>query len=343
MQSPMIQGKPMDMSPETIIMSTATAYRKSQALYCVVKYDVPNHIGEEPTCVREVAKKVGVNGDALFRIMRALSSFGIFTEMEGGMFTHTPASRILKDPNGMVNGVNLACNPIIFKMWANLDETMKEGTAQGYQCTGEPNFWQYMQKNKDIQITFKKTMGSFGQVFQHTVLKEIMPEFAQFNRVVDVGGSHGMILREILKCNPTIQEGICFDLPHVLGNVPCPDQRYKEVGGSFFECVPDADCYVVKFILHDWKDSSCVEILKNIAKSMKPNGKIYVFDNVITSMNDPNSTVLLDIQMMHLFDGKERTREDFNKMATDSGLVVDKFKTYPNQMGMIVMSKPTTQ
>lgn len=141
-------------------------------------------------------------------------------------------------------------------------------------------------------------------------------DFGKFGRIVDVGGGRGGLLAEILKAYPSLK-AVLFDQPQVVANpeylrVAGVLDRCELVGGNFFESVPEgADAYVLKRIIHDWNDDRSVSILRNCRDAVVDGGRVIVVDAVVAAGNEFHSSKLMDLLMMVLLNGRERTEADF--------------------------------
>ncbi len=143
--------------------------------------------------------------------------------------------------------------------------------------------------------------------------------------VADIGGGNGSQISQILQKQPDLK-GILFDLPHVIeranGNIQSAglSDRCDLVGGSFFESVPDgADIYMMRHIIHDWDDEKCLTILKNCHQAMPPEGKLLVVESVIPPGNEPFGGKLLDLVMLLIPGGKERTEVEYRDLFAKAG------------------------
>jgi ubiquinone/menaquinone biosynthesis C-methylase UbiE len=144
---------------------------------------------------------------------------------------------------------------------------------------------------------------------------------------VDVGGGHGSLIAEILRATPGLQ-GVVFDRPEVIETAKFEVQqrgsgiadRCQLVAGDFFESVPEADAYIMKYIIHDWDDDRCVKILSNCRRALRTKGKALVVDTVVPPGNDPHWSKLLDVNMLVLTGGRERTQNDFAQLFARAGL-----------------------
>ncbi|MBA2761655.1 MAG: hypothetical protein H0U39_06800 [Segetibacter sp.] len=146
------------------------------------------------------------------------------------------------------------------------------------------------------------------------------------DKVADIAGGHGMLLAGILKANPKAS-GILFDLPSVIdGAIPLLKEegiieRIELVSGDFFQSIPKgSDIYLMKHIIHDWDDNSSIKILKNIRSAMNDGGKVLIIEMVVPEGNEPSPSKIMDILMMIMEGGKERTEEEYRTLLKAADL-----------------------
>ena len=175
---------------------------------------------------------------------------------------------------------------------------------------------------------FNGAMGNFSASVSAEVTR--VYDFSKVQKVVDVGGSHGILLAAILKASPDAR-GILFDLPHVTAtameslNSQGIGERCELVTGNFFESVPaGADLHVLKQVIHDWSDSECTTILKNCHKALKPNGKLLLIEMVVPPDNSPSMTQPMDLNMLVLCTGRERTESEYRELLAAGGFTVER-------------------
>ena len=143
--------------------------------------------------------------------------------------------------------------------------------------------------------------------------------------MVDVGGANGALLCALAAGNPNVK-GVVLDAPHVVDSATeyvreqGLSDRVSVVAGDFFQSVPAADLYLLKFILHDWDDEACVKILTNCARSLQPNGRVIVVAVLIGAIGEPGLGPLVDMIMLAQTGGKERTVDEHEKLFARSGL-----------------------
>jgi hypothetical protein len=154
-------------------------------------------------------------------------------------------------------------------------------------------------------------------------------DFAQFQRIVDVGGGQGGLLAEILKAHPSLR-GTLYDLPQVVRDPAYLTaaglaDRCEIIGGNFFESLPrGGDAYILKRILHDWSDQRCLEILRQCRQAIDEKARILVVDAVLPAGNEPHPGRVMDILMMVLTEGRERTEQEFRELYERAGFMLTK-------------------
>jgi hypothetical protein len=140
-----------------------------------------------------------------------------------------------------------------------------------------------------------------------------------------VGGAHGTLLAGVLKANPTAR-GVLTDLPHVIADAPRAlaalgiAGRVEAVAGDFFQAVPEGDVYLLKQVLHDWNDEQCVALLRNCARAMRPGGKVVVVEMVVPEDGTPSLAQIMDLNMLVMLPGRERTEAEFSALFRAAGL-----------------------
>jgi hypothetical protein len=160
-------------------------------------------------------------------------------------------------------------------------------------------------------------------------------DFSRFDYIVDVAGGHGTLLAAILD-QAQRSRGTLFDMPHVIdgakkaGILDRFANRCALEAGSFFESVPaGADAYVMKYIIHDWYDPECIKILSHCRQGIRPGGRLLVVDQVVPGRNEPGVSKLMDLEMLVLPGGMERTEKEFHELFTASGFRLERIIPTP--------------
>ncbi|GAM22163.1 hypothetical protein SAMD00019534_053380 [Acytostelium subglobosum LB1] len=332
--------KKKNMEMVGAVYELVSGFTRTKALNAAASLNIAQHIGEnEKKSVNDIAKEIGANSQSLYRLMRALTHMKCFREedvdehqqhdqQQHGIFSHTPLSLALRQPE--VRNIALMRGGYgQTQGWQNLVETIKTGQSDVNKTLGYPDYWAFLEEHTDEAAIFNNSLASVTNMLTPTLVS--LGDYTKFETVVDLGGGLGKLLKGVLKQNANIKNGINFDIPSVIEKNQHEvdvDPRYKDQAGDFFVEVPAADCYVLKSILHDWSDAKCLEIFKTISKSIKPGGKVYVYDyiNSLYTKNEKNFTPWNDLHMMVMLNGKERNEWDWQYLAEHSGFKIESVK-----------------
>ncbi len=296
----------------------------SQLLIAIAELGVADFVGE-PRHVDELAELTQSDPDALYRVLRALASVGVFTEVAPRTFGLTPLAGTLRSQaQGSMR--NLA-------RYVGLRERQQAFAGLLHSVrTGEPAFdrvhgtdwWTYFDAHPELASLFNSAMGSMARMVNSATIEAY--DLSDVRRLVDVGGGQGHLVATLLQRYQDMS-AVVFDLPRVapeavgvLADAGVAD-RGECVGGDFFESVPaDGDAYVVSWTLHDWNDTDAITILSNIRRAMNGAGKLIVIDEVIPEGDTPHFGKFEDIVMLTLLTGRVRTEAEFVALFTAAGL-----------------------
>lgn len=311
--------------PAQHVLQMATGYMISAALGVAAQLGIADELAAGPRATADLARTKGVNEDALYRVLRVLAMVGIFAETAPRTFALTPAADTLRAgvPGSVRDVVVWMADPFHFRVYAEAMHAVRTGETVGERVVGMPVF-EYFQRDRELSETFNNAMTSFSASIAPAVLEAY--DFSGIGVLVDVAGGHGMVLASILREYPNMR-GILFDVEHVIAGAHALDamgvrDRCQTVSGDFFEAVPaGGDAYVMKHIIHDWDDARAGVILRNIRTALqgKADGKVILIEAVIKPGDDPDLAKLLDIEMLLLPGGRERTEEEFASLFARAG------------------------
>jgi hypothetical protein len=259
-------------------------------------------------------------------VLRALATIGAFAEVAPGTYALTPMSDMLRSdhPSQMREMSMFMSHPFHLNVFRELPYTLATGKPAMDKVFGMPCF-EALQSMPDVQEHFQKAMTSFSRQIAPAVLA--VYDFAGIDTLMDVAGGHGWTLCEILSRHPKLK-GILFDMPEVIEHEQCTtcilnlSGRCKRVGGNFFEDIPaGADAYYMQHIIHDWDDERALKILGNVHRALQgvPNGRVLVVDSVLPEGPEPHFGKMLDIEMLMLPGGKERTEPEWRALFDQAG------------------------
>jgi hypothetical protein len=321
--SPLLAWSKQPSEQPPPVFQMATGYWVSQSIYVAAKLAIPDAIGSSLKSCPEIAAAIGANESALFRLLRALCSIGICAE-KNGRFGLTSQGRLLQNGvPGSWRSMVLTLGEIHYRAWGELLYSVK---------TGQPAFdyefgmglFDYLTENGEDGAIFNAAMTDFSGLASYAVL--LAYDFSAFRSIVDVGGGHGKFIQGILELYPQ-QKGTVFDLPAVIEGtikrLKYLGTRCSSIGGNFFESVPvGADAYILSGVIHDWDDTSSIAILRNCRNSMSQNGRVLVVEMVVPETMEPSFSTLLDLNMLVMSRGRERTASEFRNLFQAAGLEV---------------------
>lgn len=301
------------------LMQLTTACWTSRCLHVIAELGVADALGDQPQSTEALAKATGTQPQALYRVLRLLASVGIF-EWKNGTWHHTEASHFLRSehPASLRDYVRMLGLPVFWSAFGDLDHSIR---------TGEPAFakdhaegvFVYLARHPEERRIFDAAMTSKS----HRDIAAILPayDFSQFATVADIAGGRGHLLRAILTSSPKTQ-GILFDQPHVVAEVaPEVGEKLTVVGGDFFaDPMPKADAYTLMNIIHDWPDAESIKILSAIRRDMPQQARVLIIETVVPPTAGPHLSKELDIIMMAIPGGMERTHEEYAALASKCGL-----------------------
>jgi hypothetical protein len=303
-----------------------TGYWISQAIYAAAKFGIADLLKNGPRTAEQLAEATSTNPDALYRLLRALASVGIFSEGEPRQFSLTRLAEPLRsDVAGSKRALALMSGDEQFRAWAEIDYSIQTGKIAFDKVFGKPIF-DYLSEQPDKARIFDAAMVGIHGRESNAILDAY--DFSGIGVVADIGGGNGSQIASVLQTHTSLT-GILFDLPHVVERARARldaaglSGRCQLVSGSFFESVPQgADAYMMRHIIHDWDDEKALTILRNCHAAMPSNGKLLVIESIIPPGNEPFGGKLLDLVMLLIPGGKERTAEEYRALFAKAGFEI---------------------
>ncbi|KAL2229359.1 UNVERIFIED_CONTAM: Flavone 3'-O-methyltransferase 1 [Sesamum indicum] len=338
-------------SPTTAIMELANMISVPMALNAVVRLNVADAIWQggsnNPLSAAEIlsAAAVGPGGDAenLQRILRLLTSFGVFEEHLNAdatkrRYSLTEVGKTLAtDENGLSYGAYVLQHhqDALMRAWTLVHEAVLDPSSEPFVKANGEGAYSYYGKKPEMNELMLKAMSGVSVPFMKAFLNSY-DGFQGVGTLVDVGGSAGDCLRMIMSKNPSIKKGVNFDLPEVVEKAP-KIPGVEHVGGDLLKTIPSADAIFMKWILTTWTDDECKHILKNCHDALPPGGKVVACEPVLPNHTDNShrSRALLegDIFVMTIYrsKGKHRTEMEYRELGIAAGFRYFKAKILLDQ------------
>jgi hypothetical protein len=310
----------------------------TQGVWVVAELGIADLLADGPQTAETLAEQTNTHGDALYRVLRALASVGLFTEDIHSRFSLTPLADLLRsDVAGSQRAFAIMMGAEFHEAWGELLHSVRTGEPGFQKRFGMP-FFQYMTEHTERHSIYDAAMTGVHGSETEPMLDAY--DFSTFRTVVDIGGGNGLVLAAILNRHPEIH-GILFDLPAVVDRARSIisgsglSSRCRIEGGDFFSSVPaGADAYVMRHIIHDWEDREVTAILRQCQEAMASDGKILVVETVIPPMDEPCFGKWLDLMMM-LVAGRERTEEEYDRLFSAAGLKLSRVVSTTSEVSII--------
>jgi hypothetical protein len=318
-----------DGSPRRQLESMLTSWNVVPLLYAVTELRVADHLADGPKTAEQLAGATGTQARALVRVLRALATEGIFRENDAHQFELTPLADLLRTESAqsLRNQVLWRGLPMFWRPWAEVLHTLRTGETAFNHVYGMDMF-PYIDEHPDDKVVFNNAMTHMTEGEGAAVAYAY--DFKPYRSVIDIGGGHGSLITAVLSRYPNVR-GAIFDLPDVVaGAQPRLEtarlaQRCQLIGGSFFESVPpDYDAYVLKDIIHDWDDDQALTILRNCREAMHADAHLLLVERVILPGNDPHPAKWIDITMLLITGGMERTEQQYRDLLDAAGFTLDR-------------------
>jgi hypothetical protein len=308
--------------PQMQLAQLINGYWASYSIMAAARLGFADALDDGATPVVRIAERTGAHPDATYRLMRALASVGIFREEDGRAFAHTPLSMALKkDVPGSMHGLAAMTSMLHARAWPEILHSVRTGETAFGKVFGKEVF-DHLLTDAEAARAFDAAMASLTATTSQAVVAKY--DFGGFDRIVDVGGGSGALLTAILGKFPK-PRGVSFDLPrateraHATLDKAGLGGRAEAVGGDFFASVPAGDCYTLKMILHDWDDDKSRAILRTLRKSIASGGRLCVIEAVVPPGNTPSPVKFLDINMLVMTGGRERTADEYAALFAATG------------------------
>lgn len=306
-----------------VLFQMATGFWLSQAIYVAAKLGIADLLKDGPQSCVALTASTHSDTPSLYRLMRTLSSVGIFKQLNDGRFALSDVAQNLRtDVHGSLRHMVITLGEIHYQACGSLLHSVQTGSPAFNQVFGESLF-DYLRQNINDGDAFHRGMANVSSLLAYAVLRAY--DFAEISSIVDIGGGQGQFLEKILQFNPHVV-GIVFDTPSTIAgakqrlrNNACA-RRCSYVAGDFFASVPKgADAYLLCGVVHDWDDSRAATILRNCREAMMKNSRLLLVDMVVPEPPSASFSNLLDLNMLVMTGGRERTKAEFAALLADAG------------------------
>jgi acetylserotonin N-methyltransferase len=303
----------MTTSPDPApVLDLIDAFRRSKAMFAAVKLGLFDLM---PSSVDDLAVRTETNAEALERLLDACVGLG-FLRKEGGHYANQPVADayLRRDSPQTLTGYILYSNDVLFRMWANLEDGVREGThrwQQTFRFEG-PIFAHFFQ-TEEARRVFLSGMHGFGLLSSPAVVAAF--DLSRFRRLVDLGGATGHLAMAAHERYPDLSVSV-FELPGVV-----PYARVDAAAGDFFtDPLPPADLYAVGRILHDWTEEKIRILLARVNEALPEGGGLLIAERLLEEDHSgPVPALMQSLNMLVCTEGRERSLGEYEALLRGVG------------------------
>jgi hypothetical protein len=318
---------------------------RTQAIYAVAKLAIPDQLALGARSAAELAHVAGVHAETLRRVLRYLVTRGVFVEQDDGRFLLAPAGEYLQ------SGHPRSLRPSAIRagegMWqtaARLYEAVRTGVTPHDTVHGVGFFERMPGREAEFAARMSgSTTGIANAIAAH-------PSVADAAMLVDAGGGNGWLLMQVLERRPRLR-GVLYESEAMIavarqtvGRSDAAD-RCQMVAGSFFDSVPAGDVLLLSWVLHDWNDDRARAIVRAsreagirtmlLVEVLLPERAQRIEQTTPGVIADPFT---IDLQMLLLTGGKERTLEEYRALLDEQGYSLQTTTPLPSERGASLLT-----
>ena len=314
------------LAPEDQMMQWITSKWITKPIYVISELGIADLLCNGPLSVDSLAGKTDTHPPTLYRLLRALSSVGIFVETDDRVFDLTPLAQCLLS-DAMRPIAQMFLSDWHDKAWNGLNYTVRTGKPGFDHTFGKPSF-EWMEENPEERAILDQGQGLKAKGFSEAVMEAY--DLSDFNLICDVGGGQGAFLIQLLANYPHIK-GFVADLPGAAISaekaiaIADLNDRCKAIPYDFLkEAPPVCDAYFLVNVLHDWNDEICIRILKNITTSMNADSRLWIIEYIMEPGPGFSVAKLLDLEVLVMSGGCERSIDEYKNLIAAAGLQVSR-------------------
>ncbi|MCI5051827.1 MAG: hypothetical protein MRY21_01660 [Simkaniaceae bacterium] len=308
----------------------------ARASYVAAKLEIADHLGSEIKTIHELSDLTSSDPQSLYRLMRLLASHDIFTEHPKQSFSNNATSHLLqKEGPDSLHAIALFYGEDMHDSWDNLLPCIEQGKP-AFELTFNKPVFRYFKENPKRAQLFQKAMKSKTKSVINSTLATY--DFNQFEHICDVGGGYGHFLNALLTQYPSLR-GTLFELPEVAKTMS-KHTPFQTLSGDFFQSVPcHSDAYILKSVLHDWNDDQALQILRNCTASMHEKSKLLIIEVVLLPGDQSKYANCMDLLMLAVTGGKERSLMEFERLFDQSDLKLTKIYQTETEFSILEVVK----
>lgn len=316
------------------IFSLLQSVMLARALFVAADLDIAEHLACQAMTVDEIATITRSEPNALGRLLHFLELNEVFKQ-QAGCYYLTDFSQTMRASHPQtIRPFLLHDDETRWNSFGNLGYSVATGKASFDMLYGQ-DYFAHLKQNPVLSRRFNDAMTIISTQEDALIAKTI-----PFKGVVaDIGGGMGQLINQIAETG-AISAGVLVDLPEVVAQANGLHPICSKIPGSFFNPLSvSADSFILKRILHDWDDSKAQAILQNVCNTMQKDSKLYIIDGILDYVQDQKLLAAIDLALLTIFQGKERTKAEFEVLIKAAGLEIVSIQHLNNLICIIECQK----
>jgi len=307
----------------------------ARALFVAADLNIAEHLALKPMSVDEIATVTHTQKVPLRRLLYFLELHDVFKKQDDGNYCLTDFSKTMcADASNTIKPFLVHDDETRWNSFGNLGYSITTGKASFDMLYGV-DYFAHLKEHPQLSVRFNDAMTIISAQEDSVIAKTIPFK----NRVADIGGGTGQLISKIAQ-NNSITQGILFDLPEVVEQANSLHLICSKKSGSFFEPISiTADIFILKRIIHDWDDTQALKILKNVSAAMDNDSRLYIIDGILDYSEDKELLAAIDLALLTIFQGRERTKAEFEELITSAGLEIVGIQSLDNLICAIECKK----
>ena len=331
----------------TVVLDLLESFRRSKTMFAAVSLGIFDALEDGPESLSALVDELNLNADALERLLDACVGLQLL-ERRAGLYENTAAASayLCKESPSRLTGYISYSNAILWKLWGNLEDAIREGTNRWQQTFGwdGPIFSNFF-RTEEAMREFLMAMHGYGLISSPQVVAAF--DLSRFRRLIDLGGATGHLAIAACQHYPSLR-AVVFDLPEagplareILADSTVAD-RIEIISGDFFvDALPEGDLFSLGRILHDWTELKVLALLKRIFDRLPSGGALLIAEKLISQdRTGPRWAHMQNLGMLLYTEGKERTLDEYRALLEQVGFSLVKGATTTSPLDAVLAVKP---
>src|SRR5581483_5138032 len=337
------------VGPEDIF-KMASGFWVSKALFSALELGLFETLSNQPQTAEALAAALRLPVASVDRLVSVLRGLGL-VRAESNRLSNTPGTEafLVRRSPTFIGGIFHHFNDDLYPLWQHLPDALRSGRTMWKQAFGpdaSDNPFVTMYADPARLEGFLRTMAALAAPAEHDFCQHF--DFSGHACVMDVGAALGTLVVKVLSSHAHLR-GITFDLPPVapltqafVQQAGLADRAQIASGDMFVDPLPrGADLITLSFIVHDWDDDHCVQLLSRCFEALERNGEIAILEKVLhEDRGGPLPTALMSLNMLIATGGKERTETEYAALLGRAGFIETRVLPLPGPRDVVIARKP---